>query len=54
MWSKFFEVVFIGTGMLVLLMALIVVFVIIAAMKFERMRQEEEDGLRELAERNRF
>ena len=54
MWTKFFEVVFIGGGVLLLLMVLIIVFVIVAAMKFERMRQVEDDRLRELFEKNRL
>jgi hypothetical protein len=54
MWAKFFEVVFIGSGVLLLLMVLIIVFVIATAMKFERMRQVEDDGLRELFEKNRL
>lgn len=53
MWSKFFEVVFIGAGALLLLAVAIVVFVIIAAMRFERMRELEDDGLRKLFENGR-
>jgi len=53
MWAKFFEVVFIGSGVLLLLLVLIASLVIKAAMKFERMRELEEAGLRELFENSR-
>lgn len=51
MWLKFIEVVFIGTGALLVLAVVIVGFVITTALKFERMREMEEEGLRELYEK---